>query len=92
MPWYQGCAYSAAGHLVIKPLERDLARLGDHVVDRQFDEAQVFWCKVISIASALEESQSPFRSSVISQPSSCDMEPSVSAKETIDAPGSCQAV
>ena len=42
------------GNVAIKPLERDLARLVDHVVDRQFDKAHVFWRKVISIASALK--------------------------------------
>ena len=52
MPWYQGCTLHAAGNLGIKLLDRNLARFGDHVVDRQFEQPQVFWRKIIPIASA----------------------------------------
>jgi hypothetical protein len=44
----------AARNLGIKRLECTLARFGDYVVDRQFEEPQVFWRKVIPIAGALK--------------------------------------
>ena len=42
------------GNVAIKPLERDLARLVDHVVDRQFEKPQMFWRKIISIMGSMK--------------------------------------
>ena len=58
-----GLYICAARKFGIKLLERDLARLGDDIVDRQFQKPQVFRRKVISIAGPLKNINRLFRSS-----------------------------
>lgn len=49
-----GLQIRAARNPDIELLECSLAYFGEHVVDRQFEKPQLFWGKVISIASSLK--------------------------------------
>ena len=51
------------GNVAIKLLERNLARFGDHVVDRQFDKAQSVLVQGHPHRGSVEEYQWLFRSS-----------------------------